>query len=83
MPSSTAEPLVKVEGLRVHYPVGRDGFWGQKKLYLHAVEDISFEIRPGETLGLVGESGSGKSTTGYCVLQLITPTGGSVRFMGK
>ena len=47
-----------------------------------AVDDISFEIERGETLGLVGESGSGKSTTGYCVLQLLKPTAGSVRFEG-
>ncbi len=47
------------------------------------MDGVSFDISEGETLGLVGESGSGKSTTGYCVLQLLKPTGGSVRFMGK
>ena len=50
---------------------------------MKAVDGVTFVIPEGKTLGLVGESGSGKSTTGYCILQLLKPTGGSIRFMGK
>jgi peptide/nickel transport system ATP-binding protein len=67
----------------VHFPVGRAGFWGQHKLFVHAVDDVSFEIRRGETLGLVGESGSGKTTTGRAVLRRLVPTAGTIRFKGE
>jgi len=70
------EALLRVENLRVEYPVGRTG------LLVYAVSDISFDVLPGETLGLVGESGCGKSTTGRAVMQLPRPTGGSVVFNG-
>jgi oligopeptide transport system ATP-binding protein len=75
--------LLKVEELRKWFPV-RQGLLIERTVdYVKAVDDVSFEINEGETLGLVGESGSGKSTTGYSVLQLLKPTGGSVQFMGK
>ena len=64
-----SEPLLRVEGLTVHFPVGRSGFWGRQKQVLHAVDGVSFDIKRGETLGLVGESGSGKSTTGRAILR--------------
>jgi oligopeptide transport system ATP-binding protein len=76
-------PLLQVENLEKLFPVKRGLLIERTVDYVRAVDDVSFEINEGETLGLVGESGSGKSTTGYCVLQLLRPTGGSVRFMGK
>jgi peptide/nickel transport system ATP-binding protein len=76
-------PLLKVEGLSIHFPVGRTGFWGGQKQYVHAVEDVSFEIHRGETLGLVGESGSGKTTTGRAVLRRIPISTGKVWFDGR
>ena len=75
--------VVRLERLSVHFPVGRGGFWGQKRLVNHAVDDVSFAISPGETLGLVGESGSGKSTTGRAILRRVDPTEGRVFFQGQ
>jgi peptide/nickel transport system ATP-binding protein len=67
--------LIKVENLVVEFPAGRGRV-------VHAVSDISFDVLSGETLGLVGESGCGKSTTGRAVMQLPSPTSGSVTFDG-
>jgi ABC-type oligopeptide transport system ATPase subunit len=75
--------LLEVADLRKWFPVRRGLLIERTVDYVKAVDDVSFEINEGETLGLVGESGSGKSTTGYSVLQLLKPTGGSVQFMGK
>ncbi len=76
-------PLLQVTNLRKHFPV-RSGMLIERTVdHVKAVDDVSFEITEGETLGLVGESGSGKSTTGYCVLQLLKPTDGSIRFEGQ
>jgi len=76
-----AEPLLHVEHLTKEFPVDSSVFErGKKKV--RAVEDVSFDIYPGETLGLVGESGCGKSTTGRCIMRLTTPTSGTVLFGG-
>jgi oligopeptide transport system ATP-binding protein len=78
-----SDALLQVENLEKFFPVKRGLIIERTVDYVRAVDDVSFEINEGETLGLVGESGSGKSTTGYCVLQLLKPTKGSVKFMGK
>ena len=72
------EPLVEVQNLKQYFPV-RSGF---KTLTLKAVDDISFTINKGETLGLVGESGCGKTTAGRSILRLYEPTAGKVLFEG-
>ena len=77
----TKEPLLKVHNLRVEFPLR--GVWGQTKRYGVAVNDISFVVYPGETLGLVGESGCGKTTTGKAILQLVKLSGGEIWFDGK
>jgi oligopeptide/dipeptide ABC transporter ATP-binding protein len=77
------QPLVEVQDLTVHFDVGRTGFWGQKPLIVHAVENVSFNIDGGETLGLVGESGSGKSTTGRAILRRVPLVTGRIFFKGQ
>ncbi len=74
-------PLIRVENLVKYFPITR-GFFQKKIGAVHAVDDVSFNIQRGETLGLVGESGCGKSTTGRCILQLHKPTSGQVEFEG-
>jgi oligopeptide/dipeptide ABC transporter ATP-binding protein len=83
MKTEHEDPLVSVEGLTVHFYGGRSGFWGQKRLVVHAVENVSFDIFPGETLGLVGESGSGKSTTGRAILRRVPVAGGKIFYKGR
>src|SRR3954451_15314500 len=80
--SEAEAPLVEVTGLRKYFPV-RGGLFGGVVNQVRAVEDVSFEIARGETLGLVGESGCGKTTVGRMLLRLLEPTAGSVRFAGR
>jgi oligopeptide transport system ATP-binding protein len=74
--------LLEVRDLWKRFPVKKGLLFERTVDYVDAVAGVSFDIARGETLGLVGESGSGKSTTGYCILQAIRPTSGSVRFDG-
>jgi ABC-type oligopeptide transport system ATPase subunit len=74
-------PLVEVSHLVKHFV--RDGGLLRSGTLVKAVDDVSFTIEAGETFGLVGESGSGKTTTGRCVLRLVEPTSGSMRFRGE
>ena len=77
-----SEVLLEVRNLVKHFPVG-GGLFGQGRGIVRAVDDISFVIRRGETLGLVGESGCGKTTTGRCILMLERPTSGQILFEGR
>jgi len=81
MNSSPNGNLLEVRGLQKHFPIRR-GVFSRVSGWLRAVDGVDLTIREGETLGLVGESGSGKTTTGRCILRLIEPTAGSVRFQG-
>jgi oligopeptide/dipeptide ABC transporter ATP-binding protein len=74
--------LLRVRNLRKYFPQ-RSGLLKQHKHYLHAVDDVSFDLLRGETLGLVGESGCGKSTLGRTLLRLYEPDAGEIRFDGR
>ena len=76
------KPLLDVQDLQVYFPI-KSGVFGRTAGYVKAVDGITFNVKPGETLGLVGESGCGKTTTGRAVLRLVEPTGGNVMFDGK
>jgi len=81
--SSRLAPLLQVDNLKVHFPVPNSRLPFAGKRMLHAVDGVSFEVRPGETLGIVGESGCGKSTLSRALIGLNTPTSGSISWRGR
>ncbi len=81
--SHNPESLLSVQGLVKHFPIKRGVIISKTVGQVRAVDDVSFEIRRGETLALVGESGCGKSTTGRLILKLMEPSGGSISFKGQ
>jgi peptide/nickel transport system ATP-binding protein len=76
------EPLLQVKNLKTYYPSKRN-FWGKPIEFVKAVDDVSFDVYPGETLGLVGESGCGKTTLGRTILRLSPATEGSILYKGQ
>lgn len=76
------EPLVTIENLKVFFPVKKNMFYRGPTKFVQAVNDVSFEIKKGETLALVGESGCGKTTIGRALVALNKPTAGTIRYNG-
>jgi peptide/nickel transport system ATP-binding protein len=81
MMNDKTAPIMAVEDLSVSFPMPRKGFFGERQ-YLKAVRNVSFDVKPGKTLGIVGESGSGKTTTAMATIRLIEAQSGSVEFNG-
>ena len=83
MPDPSAENLLEVQGLKMHFPISEGFFFNKNVSLVKAVDSINFSIKRGDTLGLVGESGCGKTTTGRCILQLEKATEGKIVFEGQ
>jgi len=78
----SAQPILQIKNLKTYFPI-RKGIFSRSRQFVKAVDDVSFDVYPGETLGLVGESGCGKTTLGRTILKLIEPTEGEILFDGK
>lgn len=78
-----AAPLLEVAGLHVHFPIKHGPIWRRVHSLVRAVDGVSFDVRPGETLALVGESGSGKTTVARAIVGLAPVTAGQIRFQGQ
>ncbi|SDY16010.1 peptide/nickel transport system ATP-binding protein/oligopeptide transport system ATP-binding protein [Evansella caseinilytica] len=78
-----SEVLLEVKNVKKYFAVSDGPFFSKKKKHVKAVDDVSFQIKRGETVGIVGESGCGKSTLARLINRLITPTSGAVRFKGR
>lgn len=76
------QPILQIRNMKTYFPI-KKGIFGKAKDFVKAVDDVSFDVYPGETLGLVGESGCGKTTLGRTVLRLVEPTSGEIIFAGK
>ncbi|MEZ6012671.1 MAG: dipeptide ABC transporter ATP-binding protein [Hyphomonas sp.] len=82
-PAPETKPVLRVDDMKIHFPIQvKGGLFGKRKP-LKAVDGVSFDLKPGETLGVVGESGCGKSTLARGVLRLIPPTDGTVAWLGR
>jgi oligopeptide/dipeptide ABC transporter ATP-binding protein len=77
-----AAPLLEVDHLKLHFPIKEGVFFDREVARVHAVDDVTFSLREGETCGLVGESGCGKTTLSRSVMRLLDPTDGAIRFRG-
>jgi len=82
-PAADIEPILKADDLKVHFPINIGGGLFGKTKPLKAVDGVSFDLKPGETLGVVGESGCGKSTLARAVLKLVPQTAGTIAWMGR